>query len=566
MTTTHRARRLILLLQIVLLPLLPLVLTGSAPAAGPALATDPARILATIRDFSEFPDGTPKSRYCYRTEMDAAQEDLAGRFAEALGARGTASLWAFAPKHAADNWDTTGVVPQRTMFRNVTALLPGDQPGRGKFLITAHFDAIGTRTAGWTPWLDPAPGADDDMSGTAAVLELARVLAQDPTYPFDIEFICFDGEELGLWGSEAYAAAEAADPLSTPILGVLNMDMIGYNPEQDSLVIMSNRPSLFLSRYMVESERLADHDPTFRIDSSVNNLFISDQGPFWEYGIPGVLMIENIRVVLHNPHYHKVTDRAETLSRNGMMIARTADVILKTLRRLAADADGPPRIVTNDTELIYYVNRVIEPRTAVPGDSILVVAGFMNTGGPAASPGPARIYKVVNGARQLIATRPLAGPIPTGGHVTVSVDLVVEPGDVGAITIVAEAGEGAARSEARTAIPVRGATTRVARHHVEPNPVRDPGSARIAYELTGDATVRVSVLDLHGHELGTETYLFSGIRQEPGENAGPGLQKVALRNLLGGETAPGIYLYRIEVFPDGGGGGDTTVGKFAILR
>jgi len=550
--------------SVLALLLLPLALGGSRFQTG--TVTDPARMLNTIRDFSEFPDGSPRSRYCYRTEMDALQNDLAARLGEALGARGSAFLWSFPTKHGPDDWDTTGVTPARTVFRNVVGTLPGNQPGRGRILITSHFDATGLRTTDWRPWADPAPGADDNMSGTAAVLDLARVLAADPVYPFDIEFVCFDGEELGLWGSEAYADSAAADPSSTPILAVLNMDMIGYDPDQDSLVVMSNRSSKFLADFMVESELESDHDPSFKIASSVNNLFISDQAPFWDHGIPGVLMIENIRVVLSNPQYHQVTDRLATISRGGEMAAKIANVILKTVRGLAAGADGPPNVVTSENDVYYAVNRVVEARYAVPGDSLRITAGFLNLGGPTDNPGTASFYRVRDGVREFLFDEPIPGPLPTGAHAVLSRDFTVQPDEVGAVTYVVETGSGAAATRGRAVVPVAGNATRVVHHYMAPNPVRDVGAAHLDWELSGEATVRVSILDMHGHGMGTETFLYSGIPSQPGPFSGIGLQSMPLSRLLDPNAAPGIYLYRIEIFPDGTGAADVTTGKFAILR
>jgi hypothetical protein len=107
-----------------------------------------------------------------------------------------------------------------------------------KFVVVgAHFDSYNQDS-------DPmvfAPGADDNGSGTAAVLEIARVLADIPTQKTFI-FICFDGEEQWLWGSEYYAERAAAAGMD--IVLMLNMDMIGYNPDAiPDVEINSDAPS-----------------------------------------------------------------------------------------------------------------------------------------------------------------------------------------------------------------------------------------------------------------------------------------------------------------------------------
>lgn len=99
--------------------------------------------------------------------------------------------------------------------QNVVATLPGtDVESTAEFILCGHYDTI-----------EGAPGADDDGSGTAALLAIASVLRN---YQFNhtIRFIAFSGEEVGTYGSFTYArdAAFRGDN----IVAVLNMDMIGY--------------------------------------------------------------------------------------------------------------------------------------------------------------------------------------------------------------------------------------------------------------------------------------------------------------------------------------------------
>jgi bacterial leucyl aminopeptidase len=99
-------------------------------------------------------------------------------------------------------------------------------------LITAHLDSTAKSTEGYDPKKDDAPGVDDDGSGTAAVVAAARAirrLSAGKRPKRTIRFVLFNAEEHGLVGSKAYAGNEAA--LETPIVGVYQMDMIGYNKE-----------------------------------------------------------------------------------------------------------------------------------------------------------------------------------------------------------------------------------------------------------------------------------------------------------------------------------------------
>ncbi len=87
--------------------------------------------------------------------------------------------------------------------------------------MSSHFDDCDGHCTDGT---GVAPGADDNGSGVSAVLEAARVMAKTP-FRGTIVFACFDGEELGLWGSDHYARELAAK--HAPVLAVLNNDIIG---------------------------------------------------------------------------------------------------------------------------------------------------------------------------------------------------------------------------------------------------------------------------------------------------------------------------------------------------
>ena len=127
---------------------------------------------------------------------------------------------------------------------NVVAVLPGTSMPETQVLVTGHYDSLNlipkpdsttvqepadnaaerTTTYDWTQVEAPAPGANDDGSGTAAVLELARVLSRYQ-FPKTLVFIAFAGEEQGLIGSTLHAAQ--ARKQAQVIEAVLNNDIIG---------------------------------------------------------------------------------------------------------------------------------------------------------------------------------------------------------------------------------------------------------------------------------------------------------------------------------------------------
>jgi len=115
----------------------------------------------------------------------------------------------------------------RELF-NVEGLLRGSEDER--VLVTAHLDSTAANSPGFDEAIDAAPGADDDASGIAAVVAIARSIAQAAkarTPRRSVAFVLFNAEEEGLVGSKAYARMVRAS--GVPVAGIFQMDMIGYN-------------------------------------------------------------------------------------------------------------------------------------------------------------------------------------------------------------------------------------------------------------------------------------------------------------------------------------------------
>ncbi len=186
---------------------------------------------------------------------------------------------------------------------NIEAELVGTESA-GLVLLTAHLDSYTTGiSVGGV-----APGADDDASGSAAVLEAARILSQ---YKFKhtIRFVLFTGEEQWMVGSSAYARRLAS--ASAPILGVFNMDMIGYDGDGDSLFEMWVRPgpSEELANLIVKT--IQDHDLALVPDVLNDPRRGGDHEPFWRRGYPALMIIEDTEFGYtydFNPCYHTACD------------------------------------------------------------------------------------------------------------------------------------------------------------------------------------------------------------------------------------------------------------------
>jgi leucyl aminopeptidase len=118
---------------------------------------------------------------------------------------------------------------------NVEAEFCGSEPGE-IVLVTAHFDSTAASGDGpYDPATDPAPGADDDGSGVAAVLAIAVATARlRKVAPLKrtVRFVLFNAEEHGLAGSKAYARAQVAR--QEAIVAVFQMDMVGYRGNREA--------------------------------------------------------------------------------------------------------------------------------------------------------------------------------------------------------------------------------------------------------------------------------------------------------------------------------------------
>lgn len=167
---------------------------------------------------------------------------------------------------------------------NVIADWAGTDPApRRQVVVTAHLDSIN--------WEDgpaaAAPGADDNGSGAAGILEMARVFAGTGS-KLDLRFVLFGGEEQGLFGSKHLVAKlTAAD--RTRIQAALNMDMIGSNNTAARTVLLEGSP---ISVAMMDALEAAAKTYTGLVVERSLHPFNSDHVSFIDKGIPGVLTIE----------------------------------------------------------------------------------------------------------------------------------------------------------------------------------------------------------------------------------------------------------------------------------
>ena len=193
------------------------------------------------------------------------------------------------------------------------------------YVICAHYDSTSN-----IPW-SLAPGADDNASGVAAVLEAANLLRDYPT-DYTIEFIAFSGEEQGLYGSFYYVQ----NPGGRQWAGAVNLDMIGYAPVANpSLwVVATTSPSALADLVRDVSLTYNPGTPVVRYTYGGG---VSDNYPFYTRGVPECLLIEH-DFGDSNPYYHRTTDTWDKLTPGYLRVCATAGIA--SIARLAGVSNG----------------------------------------------------------------------------------------------------------------------------------------------------------------------------------------------------------------------------------
>ena len=225
-------------------------------------------------------------------------------------------------------------------LENIFALVdPLTVPGpTGWVMICAHYDSISNRTPGWNPSTMAAPGADDNGTGTAALLEYARVLAQErASLKQRVVLAFFDGEELFFKGSAAYLGTL---PVPSPYAAVINIDMVGFNPIADRLdLIWYTAGSAGLrDRMVAANERYQIGVNPLIPQLATSGATILDAAPFGLSGIPAVAIVqrygENDATFPGNYTFHTVNDTPVNVS-NTRLWLKAAKLTLATALELA---------------------------------------------------------------------------------------------------------------------------------------------------------------------------------------------------------------------------------------
>ena len=196
--------------------------------------------------------------------------------------------------------------------------------GKRRLIVGAHYDVCGDQ-----------PGADDNASAVAGLLESARMVASEkPTLDYRIDFVAFCLEEPPYYGTHemgSYFHANSIKHLKQDLIGLINFEMIGYFNEGDQpypdprlkaaypqkanfiAVVGKQKYHDFNQRVFEMMKSKADIDVQIIDHPMVESLAgMSDQRSYWEFDIPALMI--NDTSFLRNPHYHQMSDDIETLS------------------------------------------------------------------------------------------------------------------------------------------------------------------------------------------------------------------------------------------------------------
>jgi hypothetical protein len=204
-------------------------------------------------------------------------------------------------------------------------------------VIGAHYDTVSL-----------SPGADDNASGIAALLSLAKQF-ENTKFEKTVRFVAFAQEELGLIGSQQYA--ERSKQLGEKIVAMLSLEMLGYYTDRPNsqaypvpvgnlypdrgnyLALISNLQSRELLRSAIGAFRSIATIPSegLALPEMIKDIGRSDHGSFWRSGYPAVLVTDTAN--FRNPHYHKPTDRVSTLDADRFTFA--VDGLAKVIQDLA---------------------------------------------------------------------------------------------------------------------------------------------------------------------------------------------------------------------------------------
>lgn len=235
---------------------------------------------------------------------------------------------------------------QQVYGRNIIMAINGTDSGVGIIIVGAHYDTINAASPNSTTTYQP--GADDNGSGVAAILELARIMAQQP-HRGTILFVLFSAEEQGKYGASAFLN-EYVLANGLPVVGMINLDMVGspvgpnFARYDNAMRVYASPPTTDFGKPYQNSRQLArtiEFTTRYFVPGMTVNMQATidragrwgDHEVFSEAGINAVRLIEQ-----EDDPIRVHTARDEIGGVDGEYLRRTTQVTLATLLVLA---DGP---------------------------------------------------------------------------------------------------------------------------------------------------------------------------------------------------------------------------------
>ena len=533
---------------------------GSSEMAESAVSADSLMSMVRFLSFDEAASEL-RSRFVFREEpLSLVADSLAARLERYTG--GTALFHSFqieGEPYAPDSLFTTS---------NITLRLEGDGSVEGAFYVTAHYDAIAKHDEGWIEnWIThPAPGANDNASGVAALLEIARTVSASPL-PFDIVFVLFSAEELGLLGSEDYVARMTEGEVEE-VLGVLNLDMIGwieYGASPGVLVVSNISSGWFADLTMDSFERT---DPSLEKRLMKPGLDAYDHTSFWNRGMSAISFSEPFSEgnrVLY-PYYHSAADTM------GNVDFEQVERITSAVAALIADLAGEPAEASLiPSDLIFYrLGSVTTRRDFTIGDTVTVRVQPRNLGGE--DPPEGAMMRLVVELENLQGRELLydaSHSVPPAYRANI-VDIPIPLGArhaggnlVRARITVNGMGDDPSDNMVEESFSASGGEEVLLDHHFQPNPIRSGfGEAIFCLDLAAETDLKIEIFNMEGELIGRG---FLGERV--GVPLEAGFSCFPCSDLLPEitELASGIYLYRIVLYRDDGSTSEHT-GRFAVEK
>lgn len=452
-------------------------------------------------------------------------------------------------------------------MRNVVATLPGKGPNRDRiFLVTAHYDSIASHDQGWLfNWRAmPAPGANDNASGTVEILEIARLISQQ-NFDFTIKFIAFSGEELGLYGSKHYSQRDEQ------IAGVLNFDQLGYDTDALDIHVLGDANSEWLvnafkaagQRYNIKVDLKRVLDPEF---------IFSDHAPFWTKGYAAIHVSEDssLKSPAFYPFAHSGQDTVDKV--NPALGKEAIKLGLATLAELANLISQSPNPSDFNPDLMAEPGSLKFSNSSPAKDDVIDISARIKNLGPRMAQDvkyklvailpSGQVETLIEGKANLEVNKPIevtaSSQLKEWG--TYKIKAVVNPD----FDIFEPRFE---NNIIEKPLIVSSEALKIDGIAIYPNPatMSENRQIQIQYFLSKDANVKVEIFSISGEPIFSQEYIRGSQGGKFGLN-GKNREIAWLgKNQQGDKVSPGIYICRL-LAKDESGNSQTEYRKIALLK